>query len=81
MMVEGEGMQTSALTNLNAQAAIRVTQHKDAAFIKDWSENAPVFFSLLRLPKARIGDGVNEQPNPVEYSQVLEEVTPEELVV
>lgn len=59
LVLEGDvqGLQTGQALKIHAGADIQVTKSKDAAFIKDWSENVPVFYTLVHLRKSRKQNG------------------------
>ena len=58
LVIEGDvkGLQAGAISNINANASVKINSYKDSSFIKDWSDNVTVFFSLARFRKKIFGD-------------------------
>jgi hypothetical protein len=58
LTIEGDvkGLQTGGNTDIDASAKIQINTYKDSSFIKDWSDNVTVFFTLARYRKKFLGD-------------------------
>jgi hypothetical protein len=58
LTIEGnvKGLQTGADLKINASISVKIDKYKDSSFIKDWSENVTVFFSLATYRKKPSGD-------------------------
>ena len=52
---EVKQLQTGAAGNLDIGASVTVSSYKDAAFIKEWSDNVEIFFGLSRFRKKFLG--------------------------
>lgn len=58
LTVEGDvkGLQTGAGVNIDASASVNIKTYTDSSFIKDWSDEVTVFFTLARFRKKIFGD-------------------------
>jgi len=58
LVIEGDvkGLQTGSELDVDANISIKINTYKDSAFIKDWSENVTLFFTLARYRKKFLGD-------------------------
>lgn len=79
-----------ALRDLNASIGVKTEKYSEASFIKDWSNQVPVFFKLVQFRKKFFGDfdldtyadssdGVDED-NDRPKSFTLTQIDPAELV-
>jgi hypothetical protein len=58
LVIEGDvkGLQTGSELDVDANISLKINTYKDSSFIKDWSENVTVFFTLARYRKKFLGD-------------------------
>jgi hypothetical protein len=58
LTVEGSvsGLQPGQQISVPVSASVKVNAYRDSAFIKDWSDNVTVFFTLARFRKKLLGD-------------------------
>lgn len=83
-----QGLQSSTLMNLKADAKIHIKKQKGDMFVKDWSDDVTVFMDLMKFEKEIFGieskDGAFDPEmsgtdiirlQPVSASQLIEEVS------
>jgi hypothetical protein len=51
-----QGLQPSSGTKIDASINVNISSYKDSSFIKPWSDNVTVFFSLAQLSKNDSGN-------------------------
>ncbi len=58
LVIEGDvkGLQAGANMSVDANISVKINTYKDSSFIKDWSDNVTVFFTLARFRKKFLGD-------------------------
>ncbi len=58
LSVEGDvkGLQTGTDVDINASASVNIKTYTDSSFIKDWSDEVTVFFTLARYRKKFLGN-------------------------
>jgi hypothetical protein len=80
------------LRNLNAGLSLEIKKYDDAFFNKDWSNNVPVFFKLVRYKKKFLGSWdlesrrssmieatMTERTKTKKEPYIIDEVDPSEL--
>jgi hypothetical protein len=64
-----------AVRNLNADFNLKISKYKDASFIKEWSNNVPVFFTLVKYKKKFLGGwDINSKKMSYVASNLTEDV-------
>ncbi|WP_103865708.1 hypothetical protein [Aquimarina sp. I32.4] len=81
---EVQGLQSSSLMNLHANAGIHIKKQKGNMFIKDWSDDVTVFMDLMKFEKETFGTKNNHfsteasdqdaiRLHPVSISELIED--------
>lgn len=88
LTIEGNvnGLQANGSLDIGADIALKISSYKNSSFIKDWSENVTVFFSLARYRKKFLGDwGIATKramyTNEIADSYELTPVYPDDLLM
>jgi len=85
LVIQGDvkGLEIDSNLNIDAEISVRVNSYKDSAFIKDWSKNVTVFFTLTRFRKKFLSDweieNVIDDNNPSNYELV--DVSTDDLLI
>lgn len=86
LSIEGnvKGLQPGVGIDLNASAGLKINSYKDSSFIKPWSDQVGVFFTLSRFSKKLFGGyGLKTRSLTLDSSQdefELDSVSPEKWI-